>query len=101
MIAKKTQLSLISAALVGLFHLPAQADTANVQSSSQDAAISGDNNQITQVNNQVIINAPNRGSVNSLEARKKKAEARLNAARAERGERYGSSHKNDENCEDD
>lgn len=70
---KKThQLSLVSAVLLGFMSFPAQAQTAPNQGASQDATISGDNNQVTQVINQTIIVRPNPGVINHLDKDKKK-----------------------------
>ncbi|NET37319.1 MAG: hypothetical protein F6K19_35730 [Cyanothece sp. SIO1E1] len=62
MLKKTGTLSLLSAVVLGVISLPAQADNATVQNSTQQATISGDNNQVIQVINQVNINRRGRGS---------------------------------------
>jgi hypothetical protein len=57
----KIHFSLISAGILSLFPMSAQAQL--VINSTQNAAINGDNNQVTQVINQTIIYQPqNRSS---------------------------------------
>jgi hypothetical protein len=80
------QLSLISATLIGFVHFPAQADTANLQNSDPDAVISGDNNQVTQIINQTIINHPGRGSLNRSDNMKKD---KTQNSEDNRGNHYG------------
>ena len=72
MLSKIGQVSLVSAALLGLVHFSAQAETATVQTSTQEAVISGDNNQVIQTSNQTIINHPGLGSINRLGNNKKR-----------------------------
>ena len=72
MLSKIGQLSLVSAALLGLVHFSAQAETATVQTGTQEAVISGDNNQVIQTINQTIINHPGRGSINRFGNNKKR-----------------------------
>lgn len=91
MLKKISQLSLISATFLGLAHFPASADTAAVQSGSQDVNISGDNNQVNQTINQTIINHPGRGSLNRSDGnRKNKTQNTEESDRNNNGNHYGS-----------
>lgn len=56
-------ISLVGATVFGLAPIPAQADEAVVQTSTQEAVISGDNNRVTQVTNQINISHPGRGKL--------------------------------------
>jgi hypothetical protein len=78
---KTSQVSLVSAALIGLVHFAAQAETVPLQTGSQGATISGDNNQVIQVINQTIINRPGRGGVDRLENKKKKKQGQSSRER--------------------
>jgi hypothetical protein len=60
--------------LLGIAVLPARAQTETTQSGSQGAVIAGDNNQVTQVINQTIINHPGRGSINRAKDKNHKGE---------------------------
>lgn len=54
--------SLLGAAVFSTFAFPAFADTASEQIGTQSVTISGDNNQVTQVINQVNISHPGLGN---------------------------------------
>jgi hypothetical protein len=85
-----TQLSLISTSFFGLIHFPVLADTATLQNGDQDAVVSGDNNQVTQIINQTIINHPGRGSLNRSDNNKKDRTQHSTESEFEnRGNRYG------------
>lgn len=63
MLRKTVMLSLLSSPLLGVISLPAQADNATVQTSTQQVVINGNNNQVIQVINQTnIIDHPGRGN---------------------------------------
>jgi hypothetical protein len=85
MLKKFCHLSLVSAAWIGFISLPASADTATAQSGSQDTTISGDNNQVTQIINQTVINHPGRGALNRASGKKKDETC-------DRGNRYRNQH---------
>lgn len=57
----KYALSFLGAAALGTTSLPAFADTATEQVGTQTATITGDNNQVIQVINQVTVNGGGRG----------------------------------------
>lgn len=85
-----TQLSLISTSFFGLIHFPVLADTATLQNGDQDAVVRGDNNQVTQIINQTIINHPGRGSLNRSDNNKKDRTQHPTESESEnRGNRYG------------
>ena len=56
MLRKTGMFSLLSATLLGVVSLPAQANNATVQTSTQQAVINGNNNQVIQVINQTNVN---------------------------------------------
>ena len=109
MLRKTGMFSLLSATLLGVVSLPVQADNATVQTSTQQAVINGNNNQVIQVINQTnIIDHPgsnnrrrngggsNRAtvqeayqgaSVNGSENRVIQESNQLNAERGSRGRR--------------
>lgn len=63
MLRKTGMFSLLSATLLGIVSLPAQANNATVQTSTQQAVINGNNNQVIQVINQTnVINHSGRGN---------------------------------------
>jgi hypothetical protein len=92
---KVCHLGLVSAACVGFASLPASADTATVQGGSQDATISGDNNQVTQIINQTIINHPGRGTLNRSPGKKKDGTQYENE-QSDRGNHYGNSRQDEQ-----
>jgi hypothetical protein len=92
---KVCHLGLVSAASIGLASLPARADTATVQGGSQNATISGDNNQVTQIINQTIINHPGRGTLNRSPG-KKKDEVQYENEQSDRGNHYGNLPQNEQ-----
>ncbi|AFY76481.1 MAG: hypothetical protein IGR93_01040 [Hydrococcus sp. C42_A2020_068] len=71
------RLGLVSVTFIGLTQFPVRSDTTAIQNGAQDANISGDNNQVTQIINQTIINHPGRGSLNRSDNKKdERAQAR-------------------------
>lgn len=91
---KTSQLSLVSAVLLGFMHFPVQAQTAPNQGASQDATVSGDNNQVTQVINQTIIIRPNRGVLNRLDDDRSRRRDRFDGDFKEQHDNQGK-HKGD------
>ncbi|OKH18991.1 hypothetical protein NIES593_21550 [Hydrococcus rivularis NIES-593] len=78
-VQKIGQLGLVSVTFIGLTQLPVRSDTTAIQNGAQDANISGDNNQVTQIINQTIINHPGRGSLNRSDPKKGKKDERSQA----------------------
>jgi hypothetical protein len=97
MLKKFCHLGLVSAAWIGFISLPASADTATGQSGSQDATISGDNHQVTQIINQTIINHPGRGTLNRSPGKKKDETQYENNESRNRGNHYGQDTQGDRN----
>ncbi|WP_013323912.1 hypothetical protein [Gloeothece verrucosa] len=94
------KISLMSTTLVGLIHLPLLAQTATVQSSSQEATVSGNNNQVIQTTNQVIINHPGQGLQNRYKEQPSNGNAQFSSSSDDhnRGNHYGQ-RKHDRNNE--
>ena len=89
---KEHQLSLVTATLIGLSSLPALAQTADTQTSYQNATISGENNQVIQITEQTIINYPESGSNNVPDTKKKKKYGLWGRNNQGRGNRNGQSN---------
>jgi hypothetical protein len=64
MLKLASRFGLMSALLIGLTPLPARSDSFPAQGGSQGIVINGNNNQVTQVINQTIINRPNNSRPN-------------------------------------
>jgi len=62
-VPKISILGVLSTALLGVAPLPTWANTATVQNASQQATVTGDNNQVIQVINQVNVNHPGQGNL--------------------------------------
>ncbi|MCG8363356.1 MAG: hypothetical protein MJA27_08505 [Pseudanabaenales cyanobacterium] len=74
MLRKTGMFSLLSATLLGIVSLPAQANNATVQTSTQQAVINGNNNQVIQVINQTnVINHSGRGNQRRNDERNNRA----------------------------
>jgi hypothetical protein len=58
MLKLTSRFGLMGALFIGLTPLPALSDTASGQGASQGVVINGNNNNVTQVINQTIINRP-------------------------------------------
>ncbi|WP_448561140.1 hypothetical protein [Trichothermofontia sp.] len=63
MLTKIGVLGVFSTAMVGMAPLPTWANTATVQNASQQATVTGDNNQVIQVISQVNVNHPGQGNL--------------------------------------
>jgi hypothetical protein len=62
MLKLNARIGFVSALLIGFSPLPAQSQSAPSQGGSQNAVVLGNNNQVTQIIYQTIVNKPVRGS---------------------------------------
>lgn len=91
MLKSASRFGLMSALVIGLAPIPIRAEIVPAQGGSQGVVINGNNNQVTQVINQTIINRPNHSNKPGWWNRedKDRKHKHKHHKRKDRGDKYG------------